>query len=261
MINLGLWQLRRLDERRAFNATVEARYDAPPVPLGSLLPDGDAPEDLVGIEWRPVTARGVFDPAGEIKIVNRSQHGVAGSFSVTPLELDDGRVLLVNRGFVPLAMDPSPPAPTTPVSVLGRLRLSQPRRFGGLSDPATGPLDVAQRVDIDRLREQQDGPVVPMYLELAESTPATAIDGVPDPVLPPDLSEGSHLSYAVQWFLFSIAVAVGWVLAVRHSIAARRDRLAADRSPDHDSVRDDSDPPTTHAEHDREPSSATAEPG
>ncbi len=45
---------------------------------------------------------------------------------------------------------------------------------------------------------------------------------MPQPVARPELSEGSHLSYAVQWFLFSCAVAVGWVLAVRHSIGTRK---------------------------------------
>jgi hypothetical protein len=58
-------------------------------------------------------------------------------------------------------------------------------------------------------------------------------------VIAPDLSEGSHRSYAVQWFIFALAVAVGWVLAVRKSIATRRaetsgpavdDALPAERS-------------------------------
>jgi len=44
MVNLGMWQLRRLDERQAFNATVEARYDEPPVPLDDLLTDDTDPD-------------------------------------------------------------------------------------------------------------------------------------------------------------------------------------------------------------------------
>jgi cytochrome oxidase assembly protein ShyY1 len=60
-----------------------------------------------------------------------------------------------------------------------------------------------------------------MYVDLIASTPAEATD-LPEPVATPDLSEGNHLSYAVQWFIFAIAVAVGWVLAVRRSIATRR---------------------------------------
>jgi cytochrome oxidase assembly protein ShyY1 len=217
MVNLGFWQLRRLDERKAFNAEVEARYDAPPMPLDEALASVD---DLDEVEWQPVTASGTYDPDGQILIVNRSQNGRAGDNVVVPLLLDDGRVLLVNRGFVPLSVD-VPPAPTGEVEVLGRLRTSQERRRGQLSDPAEGVLSAAQRVDIDRLAPQLPGEVVPMYVDLIESDPPE-MAGLPEQVTPPDLSEGPHLSYAVQWFLFSCAVVVGWVLAVRHSVRARQ---------------------------------------
>jgi cytochrome oxidase assembly protein ShyY1 len=60
-----------------------------------------------------------------------------------------------------------------------------------------------------------------MYVDLIASAPPEVTD-LPEPVATPDLSEGNHLSYAVQWFIFSIAVAVGWVLAVRRSIGTRR---------------------------------------
>jgi len=224
MINLGFWQLRRLDERQAFNAVIEARYDEPPVPLDDLLTDGTEPKDVA---WRPVTADGTYLPDDGLLVVNRSQNGSAGVNAVVPLELDDGRILLVNRGFVPQTFD-IPEVPATDVEVIGRLRPSQERRLGQLTDPADGPLDEAQRLDLDRLAAQFDGPLVPMYLDLIESSPAE-VEGLPAPVIAPDLSEGNHLSYAVQWFIFSIALGVGWVLAVRRSIANhRRDRAAAD---------------------------------
>jgi cytochrome oxidase assembly protein ShyY1 len=219
MINLGFWQLRRLDQRQAFNARIEQRYDAAPVPLDDLINPGVDPDD---IEWRPVTVSGTYLPDGTIEIVNRSQGGRAGLDLVVPLRLDDGRILLVNRGFVVLADDQAPPPPpAADVQLTGRLRTTQTRGFGQLSDAATGDLDVAQRVDIERLAPQLPGEVVPMYVDLIRSQPPEAADG-PQPVAPPELGEGNHLSYAVQWFIFSIAVAVGWVLAVRRSIATRR---------------------------------------
>ncbi len=60
-----------------------------------------------------------------------------------------------------------------------------------------------------------------MYLDLIASDPPTEGD-YPTPVPPPELSEGPHLSYAMQWFIFAAAVVVGWVLAVRRSIRTRR---------------------------------------
>ncbi len=216
MINLGFWQLRRLDERQAFNDEVASRIDVPPQPLDSVLgPDTD-PET---VEWRSVLAEGTYLPDEELVVVNRSQGGAAGELVVTPFALADGRILLVERGFVPLDTDRAA-APAGDVDVVGRLRPSQERRRGQLSDPADGDLTEVQRVDIDRLAGQLAGPVVPMYVELTESSPAEP-GPYPTPVALPELGEGPHLSYAVQWFIFSLCVAVGWVLAVRHSIKSR----------------------------------------
>jgi surfeit locus 1 family protein len=221
MINLGFWQLRRLDERRAFNDAVSARIDEPAVGLDELIPPaaevGD--DELASVEWRPVETAGRYLPDEEVRIVNRSQGGRAGDNVVTPLLLDDGRVLLVVRGFTPLDSDPAP-APTGRVIVEGRLRRSDVRHTAALSDPAEGDLTTAHRVDIPRLAAQLPGEVVPMYVELTRSAPQEAGE-LPEPVAEPTLDEGPHLSYAVQWFLFSALVAIGWFLAVRRSQQAR----------------------------------------
>ena len=229
MVNLGFWQLRRLDARKEFNATVEARYDDAPVPIDDLLTPATEPDDFDDIEWRPVSASGTYLPDETIVVVNRSQNGAAGRNVVVPLQLDDGNLLLVNRGFVPLSVERLPDVPALDVDIVGHLRESQVRRTGQLSDPAEGDLTEAQRVDIDRLARQLPGSVLPMYVDLEVSEPAEE-PGYPQPVAAPDLSERNHLSYAVQWFIFSIAVAVGWVLAVRKSIENRRRATA--RPPD-----------------------------
>ena len=218
MVNLGFWQLRRLDDRQNFNEQVEARLAVPTAPIADVLPAGTDP---AAVEWRSVSATGTYLAAESIAVVNRSQGGIAGDMVVTPLRLDDGRILLVERGFVPLAEEAEAP-PTGVVDVVGRLRPSQERRRGGLTDPIGGPLEEAQRIDLDRLATQLPGPVVPAYVELVASTPPEGA-GFPEPVPPPELVAGPHLSYAVQWFIFSACAVVGWVLAVRHSVNARRE--------------------------------------
>lgn len=217
MINLGFWQLRRLDERQAFNATIEARYDQPPVPIDELLTPG---ADVDAIAWRPVTVAGRYLPERDLLVVNRSQNGRAGLNSVVPMELDDGTILLVNRGFVPLTVD-VPPVPALDADIVGRLRPAEERRRGQLTDPSDGVLEEVQRLDLDRLQDQFDGRLAPMYVDLIESSPPE-LPGLPEPVVAPDLSEGNHLSYAVQWFIFAVAVVVGWFLAVRRSASTRR---------------------------------------
>lgn len=219
MINLGFWQLRRLDQRQDFNAIVESRYDAPAQPIDEVVRPGVEPDD---VEWRPVIATGTFLPDETIRIVNRAQNGRPGDNVVVPLRLDDGRLLLVNRGFVPLGSEvPAPPAGE--VTVTGRLRPPEDRRLGQLSDPEQGELREAQRVDIERLAPQLDGEVLPLYVDAVETDPAD--DPAVQPVARPDVTDGPHLSYAVQWFTFSVAVAVGWVLAVRRSVQTRRRAL------------------------------------
>ncbi len=218
MINLGLWQLRRLDQRQAFNALIEERYDAPPAPLDDLLTPGVDPSD---VEWRPVTTAGTYLTDELLLVANRSQGGRAGLNVVVPLRLDDGRILLVNRGFIPLTEQTPPEVPAIEIELTGRLRQSQERRLGQLSDAAEGDLEIAQRIDIERLAPQLPGDVLPMYVDLIESNPPE-VGGLPEPVAAPVLTEANHLSYAVQWFIFSIAVAIGWVLAVRRSIKTRR---------------------------------------
>jgi cytochrome oxidase assembly protein ShyY1 len=221
MVNLGFWQLRRLDERRDFNAVVEARYDETPVPLGRLLDDLADGTDPGDIEWRPVSATGTYLPDETFSVVNRSQNGRAGRNVVVPLRLDDGHILLVNRGFVPLQIDDAPEVPAIETSLIGRVRESQERSLGQLRDPAEGDLVEAQRIDIDRLAAQLPGDVVPVYVDLAVAEPAE-LPGLPEPVAPPDLGEGNHLSYAFQWFVFSICVLAGWVIVTRRSAKTHR---------------------------------------
>jgi cytochrome oxidase assembly protein ShyY1 len=216
MVNLGFWQLRRLDERRDLNAAVEARGELPPGELDEVLAEGP-PDD---VEWRTVTVTGGYLHDEQLVVVNRSQNGRAGVNVVTPLDLGDGRTLIVNRGFVPLTVEP-PPAPDGEVVVVGRVRETQERRTGQLSDPGEGELTEVQRIDVERLAAQLPGSVVPVYVDLLASDPPEE-RGSPEPVAGPELGDGPHLSYAVQWFLFSACVAIGWVLAVRRSIATRR---------------------------------------
>ena len=230
-INFGLWQLDRLEQRRDFNAIVSARIDQPPVGIETILAEmaalatepGDDP--AAAVEWRSVDAAGSYLIDEELIVVNRSQGGRAGDNVVTPMVLADGSILLVNRGFVPLGLEiPSPFADTA--DVRGIVRVSEQRRRGQLSDPAEGRLREIQRIDIDRLSAQLPAAVLPFYIDLTASRPPQA--GVfPEPVIRPDLSEGPHLSYAAQWFIFATAVAIGWVLAVRYSITKRRRELSA----------------------------------
>lgn len=218
MIWLAFWQLRRLDARQAFNDTVTERIDQPPVPLEELLTS--VRTDPGSVEWRQVTVTGEYLP-DQIVWFNRSQDGLAGKNVLTAL-VDGNTTVVVNRGFVLLDDDVLPP-PTGEIEVLGRIRVPPGRQLGELTDSSDGPLTEVRRVDLQRLDEQLPGELLPVYLDLIGSIPnITASDPVPVP--PPTSDNGPHLSYAVQWFIFAAAVLLGWVLAVRRSLAADRPR-------------------------------------
>lgn len=214
MVNLAFWQLRRLDERKEFNSTVRDHSNQPVAPMGDVLTPG---ADPAALEWRRVEVDGTYLGGKQVLVVNRSQDNEAGRNVVDPLQLADGTIVLVNRGFVG-GLDPVPPAPAGPVHLVGKLRASEVRRLGQPEDASGVVLTEVRRLDIAKLAPQMGGTVAPMYLELLESTPADT--GV-QPVTPPTLDEGPHLSYTIQWFIFSICAIAGWVLAVRRSTATR----------------------------------------
>jgi cytochrome oxidase assembly protein ShyY1 len=219
MIWLAFWQLERLDERRAFNERVAEQLERPPVPLDDVLAEaGDDPE---AIEWRQVLVSGRYLPE-QVIWFNRSQGGLAGDNVLSALVTGDGTTLVVNRGFLPLAFEVAAP-PAAQTEILARVRLPQERQRGELTDQADtqAPVVEVRRIDLGQLAAQLPGEVPPVYVDLIDAIPAVGPDD-PVPVPAPMLDEGPHLSYAAQWFIFALAVLVGWVLAVRRSISTRR---------------------------------------
>ncbi len=225
MVNLGFWQLDRLDERRAFNDRVIERTRSEPVDVAVFLAPGGYDPDRD--EWTPVRLTGTYLP-DQIVEFNQSQAGRAGDNVLTALVLDDApdATVVVNRGFVPLP-SPPPAPPATGVDIVGVIRPTEVRDRGGLTDPDAERVTEVRRIDLERIAPQFPGQVAPFYVQLLVSDPPVAV-GDPEPVVRPELDDGPHLSYAVQWFIFSVCVAIGWVLAVRRSISNRRRRLSDD---------------------------------
>jgi surfeit locus 1 family protein len=224
MIGFGLWQLRRLDERRDQNALIAARMAEAPAAAADVVPAGAAigSEEIEAVRYRPVVATGRYEHDDTVVVDNRSYNGAPGGWVLTPLRLDGGGAVVVNRGFIGFTREGTlvPPAPPEgAVTVEGLVFPSQQRgRFGG-TDPAEGRLEVLARADIGRLSQQLDYDVLPAYVQLRASDPAEAPAGPDQPeviALPePALDAGPHLSYAVQWFIFSTIGIVGYPLILR----------------------------------------------
>jgi surfeit locus 1 family protein len=209
-IRLGVWQLQRLEERRAGNAAILAQIDLPVVDLNS----DPIPTD--GLTYRRLRASGTFDPAQEIVLSNRAYSGQAGVHLVTPLRIE-GReaAVLVDRGWIPTSQ--SSPGERTSFTLSGTVEVAGIGRpsqrepdIALLADPTRGPgsppLDAWRFLDLSAIQPQVPYPLLPVILEVSEP-----VGGVTPPKLQSeiDLSEGSHLSYAIEWFAFAAIALLG----------------------------------------------------
>ena len=209
-VRLGLWQLDRLDEKQARNDLIAARADGEPVDVREVVGTDEA-------EYRRVTATGTYEPDGEVTIRNRSLQGTVGRHVVTPLVQGDGTWLYVNRGWI--ALDGEVPVPPPgEVELEGLLRATEVRRSIGPRDPAEGRLTELNRIDLGRLQQQVEAEVLPLWLQ--QTAPETETPILLDP---PARDEGPHLSYAIQWFLFTAVVGIGYPILLRKRMQQHAD--------------------------------------
>lgn len=234
MIAMGLWQLRRLDEKRVDNDRISAAMSETAQPIAAVLPAGanSTPAQVAAAEYRPVVVVGTYRTDEQVLIMNRTLEGAPGYWVVTPLVQADGTAVAVLRGWIPFSYtsdgasdDYAPPA--GPVAVQGIVRQSQVRSTSALvspRDPSEGTLRELARLDVARLAQQIDEPIVPAYVALVAQDPASG--ELPVPIGLPELSEGPHLGYAAQWFAFVVLTLVVYPLLLRR--VARRRSLDGD---------------------------------
>ncbi len=208
----GFWQLDRLDERRDQNAAIRARIDGVPVAIDALT-DIDAG----ALEYRPVVASGRFSDR-ELLVSNRANDGVPGFWAWTVFVLDDGTETIVNRGFVRRTMvigdgaDASTWAPPRGrMTIAGVLRVGDLEGRVSASETEISRPDASVAVAVLGVTPILDPEI---YVELDAAEPPLPAGG-PELIPPPELSEGPHLSYAFQWFTFTLIGLIGYPLALR----------------------------------------------
>jgi surfeit locus 1 family protein len=214
-LRLGFWQLDRRDQRLERNAAVAERMTATPVGLLA------APTDTAGLIYRSATASGTYDHDRTIILGARSMNGIPGVHVLTPLRTADGAIL-VNRGWVPsadaatvdLALVSRPPGGEIAGVLVPFPDVRLPRDPDGFRTRWF-------RLDGDAIRAQYPYRVAPLYLQTTGDPQVAPTAGVlsPQPLAPPTLDAGPHLSYAVQWFSFAAIFLIGWATLVlrRHA--------------------------------------------
>lgn len=213
LIGLGTWQVQRLHWKEELLATIEARTHAAPRPLAEI----EALYKTSGnVDYMPVVLSGVFHHAGERHFLSTWQ-GQSGFFVYTPLELTDGRVVFVNRGFVPYDHKAASKRPegqlADEVTVTGLARdplAAKPSWVVPNNDPDKNVFYWKDRDGMARSAGLRTGAeIVPFFVD-ADATPnpgGLPIGGVTLIDMP-----NNHLQYAVTWY--GLAAALVGVLAV-----------------------------------------------
>ncbi|WP_238335043.1 SURF1 family protein [Kribbella amoyensis] len=215
-VQLGRWQLHRLDERTARNHVTTSNLAAAPTGLDQIV----GPDRVVGQQhdWRTAVVTGRYDATKQVVVRYRNVNDKPGFEIVTPLVLADGSAILVDRGFLPreggkLAPATVPPVPAGEVTVTGRLRRSE---HGGHTSGGT-PVDGTARL----INGPEYAPVLGLklydgYLTVDHQEPAAdpAFGGFPGP----EIDSGPHFFYALQWFFFALLAIGGLVYFSRQDV-------------------------------------------
>ncbi len=216
---LSWWQWARRAEAVAEIERVAVNYDATPVPVADALPALDAwSEDD---EWLPVELTGRYLVDQQLLVRNRPYNGSSGFEVLVPFELEDGRIFVVDRGWVPIgssieAPDAGPAPPDGELTVVARLKPGEPTLLG-----RTAPEGQLATIHLPSVAELVgDETYIGGYGLLASEEPAPAER--PAPALRPEADEGPHLSYALQWIAFGLLAFIALIWAFR-----RERRIAA----------------------------------
>lgn len=231
MTYLARWQLHRLEDKQAINASIVAARTAQTQPVDAVLPATAKTNPTARDEWRRVSVTGTY-LADEIVLQRgRTNQGEVGFEMLVPLQSDEGSVVLVDRGWVqaPPEADKLPALPDIPsgqLTVTGWVRLSASDTGSTTTLVSIQGTPTVRAISTGRLAAQLSLPLRGGYVVAREESPKPA--GTITRAGLPDLDEGPHLSYAVQWYLFSVMTLVGFGVFARREA---RDRRAAELGP------------------------------
>ena len=217
-VALSQWQVARLHETRSANELVDRNYHSTPVAVVSVLPTltSYSPKQ----RWMQVELTGSYLADAQMLVRNRPLNGQPGFEVLNPLLLSDGNVFLVDRGYVPIGNTqdrpdhiPSPPAGT--VTVIARLQAGEPTLAGRSDTP--GELATIHLPDVATLVGKPT--YTGAYGLMVSESPAA--DTRPTAKPQPQLDEGLHISYAIQWVIFGIMAFFGLWYAIRQEYRMR----------------------------------------
>lgn len=215
---LSQWQFSRRAEAVAKIDLISKNYDQAPAPLTTLakLESFDAAN-----EWRPANLTGSFMPEKAVLVRNRPYNGQAGFLQLIPFRLDSGEILAVETGWLPTgSKQDSPdflPLPDSAErSIVVRLRAAEPTLGRNAPEKQLATINVETLIQKVNLAGN-------VYLKVyGRATTSYSSDQLPKILLKPELNEGNHLSYALQWILFALMAFGALWYAIRQELQIKR---------------------------------------
>jgi cytochrome oxidase assembly protein ShyY1 len=224
-VALSQWQFARRESAQAQMTRLEANYSAAPEPISKVL----APQTAMNLndQWKPVSATGKYLPELQVLVRNRTHDSAPGFDVISPFLTTAGVLLVIDRGWIPAAADgrsPSsiPALPSATESVIVRLIPAEPV-LQGQSDTTT----LISSIHVPELATAWKYPAYTGAFGSLVSEDPQAVSGIL--ASRPELSEGNHLSYALQWIAFAVLGFIGLAWAVRNETRVQRGQAARQR--------------------------------
>jgi len=198
-VRLGFWQISRLHQRLGRNAAMRAGWALPPLEVGAQTP-------LDSVRNRRVHVRGVYDFDHQRLWRPHMLDEAPGVDLVTPLRFGSGVAVLVDRGWAASAdayhVDERVFREADSANVVG-IAFAAPRTRGD--------------VDPVRLKDSLPYALLPFVVQQLPdcATVAPSASDAPRRLPPPELTNGPHLSYVIQWFSFAVIILVGSIALFR----------------------------------------------
>lgn len=216
---LSNWQFNRREEALQRMALVSKNYEAAAVSIDEVT---EMNRFLVENEWRPVQLNGHYLIDKAVLVRNRPLNGQPGFLEVVPFQLTDGRVIAVERGWV--AADDQLLAPKTYAlpsdqeqTVKARVRAQESSLDRSAPPGQLATINIDALVTAEKITEPvfQD-----LYVRMFDESvaPAKQLKSLAKP----QLDEGNHLSYALQWILFALMAFAALWWAIRQELNVRR---------------------------------------
>lgn len=215
---LSNWQFNRREEALVAMQELAQNYDSPVVPLKEIASLNSFAK---ANEWRPVELTGRYLADKSVLVRNRPLNGQPGFLQVVPFELSDGTVVAVERGWLAAGEqyqvpDDVPLPANSFQTVIGRTRAAEPTLNRTAPDGQLATINISSLVAAEGIEQKV---FKRLYVRMTSESEAQTI--VPKRLEKPQLGEGNHLSYALQWILFALMSAAALIWGIKKEREAK----------------------------------------